>query len=131
MADITLIKLRNQYSQYCIDKLNSIKRSRNYPTSNTLRADLITYSKELIANNRNSLSEDDYVLDEKEKTIILTEQGVAKAEKFFKIDDISDIQYIELNHHINNALRANYLMKKDSPYRDGGTDPIILLFLWG
>ena len=60
MADITLIKLRNQYSQYCIDKLNSIKRSRNYPTSNTLRADLITYSKELIANNRNSLSEDDY-----------------------------------------------------------------------
>ncbi len=63
-----------------------------------------------------SLSEDDYVLDEKEKTIILTEQGVAKAEKFFKIDDISDIQYIELNHHINNALRANYLMKKDSVY---------------
>lgn len=60
VADITLIKLRNQYSQYCIDKLNSIKRSRNYPTSNTLRADLITYSKELIANNRNSLSEDDY-----------------------------------------------------------------------
>ena len=63
-----------------------------------------------------SLHEDDYVLDEKEKSIILTEQGIEKAERFFKIDDISDIKYIELNHHINNALRANYLMKKDSVY---------------
>lgn len=63
-----------------------------------------------------SLNADDYTLDEKEKTIILTEQGVEKAEKFFRIDDISDIKYIELNHHINNALRANYLMKKDSVY---------------
>ena len=63
-----------------------------------------------------SLREEDYVLDEKEKTIILTEQGVEKAEKFFRIDDISDIKYIELNHHINNAMRANFLMKKDSVY---------------
>ena len=63
-----------------------------------------------------SLKEGDFTLDEKDKTIILTEDGIAKAEKFFKIDDISDIRYIELNHHINNALRANYLMKLDSNY---------------
>lgn len=63
-----------------------------------------------------SLKEEDFVLNEKEKTIILTETGIAKAERFFKIDDISDIKYIELNHHINNALRANYIMKKDRVY---------------
>lgn len=63
-----------------------------------------------------TLKEDDYVLDEKDKTIILTESGIERAERFFKIQDIADIKYIELNHHINNAMRANFLMKRDSHY---------------
>ncbi len=65
--------------------------------------------------------EDDYVIDEKEKAIRLTEQGVEKAERFFKVDNLSDIENIELNHHINNALKAQYIMKIDENYivRDG------------
>lgn len=63
-----------------------------------------------------SLKSDDFVIGEKDKTIILAESGIEKAEKFFKIEDISDVRCIELNHHINNALRANYLMKKDAVY---------------
>ena len=62
------------------------------------------------------LAETDYEIDEKEKAIRLTEDGVAKAEKFFKVENLSDIGNIELNHHINKALRAQYIMKRDDNY---------------
>ncbi len=63
-----------------------------------------------------SLTSTDYEIDEKEKAIRLTEDGVAKAERFFKVENLSDINNIELNHHINNALRAEYIMKRDNNY---------------
>ncbi len=68
-----------------------------------------------------SLREGDFEIDEKEKAIRLTEDGVAKAERFFGVTNLSDIENIELNHHINNALKAQYIMKKDNNYivRDG------------
>ena len=63
----------------------------------------------------------DYVIDEKEKAIRLTEDGVARAERYFKVANLSDIENIELNHHINNALKAQFIMKLDENYivRDG------------
>ena len=63
----------------------------------------------------------DYVRDEKEKTIILTEEGVRKAEQAFNIDNLTDPQHNELHHHILAALRANVLMKRDVDYvvKDG------------
>ena len=63
----------------------------------------------------------DYVIDEKEKAIRLTEEGVARAERYFKVANLSDIENIELNHHINNALKAQFIMKLDENYivRDG------------
>ena len=68
-----------------------------------------------------TLKEEDYEIDEKEKAIRLTDSGVARAEKFFGIENLSDINNIELNHHINNALRAQFIMKRDANYivRDG------------
>lgn len=62
------------------------------------------------------LGKDDYEIDEKEKAIRLTEKGVSKAERFFKVENLSDINNIELNHHINNALRAQYIMKINNNY---------------
>ncbi len=62
------------------------------------------------------LREDDYEIDIKQKQIRLTEEGVAKAEKYFGIENLSDISALELNHHINNALRAHFIMKRDSNY---------------
>jgi preprotein translocase subunit SecA len=62
------------------------------------------------------LRADDYEIDEKEKAIRLTEAGITKAERFFKVENLSDIDNIELNHHINNALRAEYIMKRDNNY---------------
>jgi preprotein translocase subunit SecA len=66
-------------------------------------------------------NEADYTLDEKAKTAILTEQGVGKAESFFKVDNLSDLNNVELLHHINQALKARYLMHADVDYvvKDG------------
>ena len=63
-----------------------------------------------------SLKEDDYEIEEKKKAINLSESGVAKAERFFGIENLSDLDNTELNHYINNALRANYIMKRDQDY---------------
>ena len=63
-----------------------------------------------------TLKEEDYDFDEEKKRVSLTESGTAKAERFFKIDDLSDINNLELNHYINNALRANIVMKNDRDY---------------
>jgi len=60
--------------------------------------------------------EDDYVRDEKKKTINLTESGVEKAERHFAIDNWADPENTELSHHVNQALRANYLMFLDRDY---------------
>ena len=60
--------------------------------------------------------EGDFVVDEKAKTVTLTQQGVEKAEKFFNIENLSDPENIEILNHINNALKANYNMFKDQNY---------------
>ena len=62
------------------------------------------------------LKEEDIDIEQKHKQIRLTETGVEKAEAYFKIENLSDIQNLEINHHINNALRANFIMKRDINY---------------
>lgn len=59
---------------------------------------------------------DDYEIDEKEKNVRLTEEGTAKAERFFNIENLSDVENSELYNHIHLALKANYIMKRDDQY---------------
>lgn len=63
----------------------------------------------------------DYVVDEKAKTATLTPSGVEKAEKFFGIENLNDTENIEIAHHINQAIRAHGIMKRDVDYvvKDG------------
>ena len=63
----------------------------------------------------------DYVVDEKAKTATLTARGIAKAEEFFHVENLSDPSNATLNHHINQALKAHGTMKKDIDYvvKDG------------
>ena len=82
--------------------------------------------------------DEDFKIDEKAKTIALTDgvvkdrfgeieegsenrNGVSKAEQYFSVENLSDPQNIEISHHINQAIRANYLMKRDVDYivKDG------------
>ncbi len=61
-------------------------------------------------------NEDDYTVEEKDKTVTLTEEGVKKAESHFRVDNLSDLANMELLHHINQALKARYIMKRDVDY---------------
>ncbi len=60
--------------------------------------------------------EEDYTIDIKTKNIQLNEGGIEKAEKAFRIDNLYDIKHAVLLHHINNALKANYIMARDVDY---------------
>ena len=65
--------------------------------------------------------EGDYIVDEKAKTATITKSGVAKAEAYFGVENLMDTENVTLLHHINQALKANGVMKKDIDYvvRDG------------
>jgi len=58
----------------------------------------------------------DYMADIKARTVALTARGMEKAERFFGIDDISKQEYSELNHHIQQALKAHALFERDKDY---------------
>lgn len=59
---------------------------------------------------------DDYTIDEKTRTVTLTESGVDKAESFLSIDNLYDARNITINHHVQQALKAHVLMKRDRDY---------------
>ena len=63
----------------------------------------------------------DYIVDEKHKTATLTASGTKKAEAFFHIDNLADAENITLAHHINQAIKARGVMKRDVDYvvKDG------------
>ncbi len=63
-----------------------------------------------------SLKEDDIEIDEKQKTIHLTEFGISKAERYYRIENLADVENTDINHNINNAIRARFLMHKDEDY---------------
>ena len=63
----------------------------------------------------------DYIVDEKSRTVSLTARGIAKAEKFFGVENLADAENTTLSHHINQAMKARGLMKRDIDYvvKDG------------
>lgn len=62
------------------------------------------------------LKQEDVDIDEKQKTINLNETGITKAEKYYRIENLADIENTEINHNINNAIRAKFLMNRDEDY---------------
>ena len=58
----------------------------------------------------------DFIVNEKDKIVNLTEQGIRKVEKFFHIENLADPENLEIQHNVNLALRANYLMFRDQDY---------------
>ena len=60
--------------------------------------------------------ESDFEVDIKTRHVVFTEKGMEKAERFFGIDNLYDVKYVNLLHHLHNALRANYIMTRDIDY---------------
>lgn len=60
--------------------------------------------------------DEDFTVDIKDKSVQITEQGAEKAEKFFNVENIADYENAELNHHIQQALKAHHIFKRDNDY---------------
>ena len=58
----------------------------------------------------------DYIVDEKARTVSLTAKGIEKAERYFGIENLADMENTTINHHVNQAMKARGLMKKDIDY---------------
>ena len=72
--------------------------------------------------------DEDYEVDLKTRTVQLTEQGIAKAEKVFRVENLYNLQHTALLHHINTALKANYVMARDVDYVvDEQDDEIVIV----
>ena len=63
----------------------------------------------------------DYIVDEKDRSVSLTQKGIEKAEQFFNVENLADPENATLSHHINQAMKARGLMKRDIDYvvKDG------------
>ncbi|MCL2456720.1 MAG: preprotein translocase subunit SecA, partial [Defluviitaleaceae bacterium] len=70
--------------------------------------------------------EGDFIVDEKKKAVTLTQDGVKKAERFFGIENLSDPENLEIQHYVNNALKANYNMHRDVNYVSKDDEIIIV-----
>ena len=81
--------------------------------------DSFTHEKKLVSG--------DYDIDEKTRQVMLSEDGVTKAEKYFKISNLYDVDHTQLVHHINQALRANYIMTKGVEYVVSDEQEIVIV----
>ena len=73
------------------------------------------------------VEEEDYTVDQKTKSVILTEEGSKKIEKYFKLKNLYDVDNSALVHHINQALKANYGMKIDVDYVVDGEQNVVIV----
>ena len=90
------------------------------------------FAKQLKGQNLNIATSDyeegdDYKIDLQSKTISLTEEGIDKAEKFFAIDNLYDMENVALTHFVDNALRANYIMLHDIDYMVDENQEVLII----
>ena len=72
------------------------------------------------------VNEKDFNVDEKANAVLLTEDGIVKAEKYFGIENYADSQNLELQHYVTQALKANYTMKADKDYMVKDNEVVII-----
>ncbi|MGV8980064.1 preprotein translocase subunit SecA [Clostridium sp.] len=72
------------------------------------------------------VKEEDYTIDEKASAVIMSDAGIDKAEKYFHLENYADAANMTVQHHIVQALKANYIMRKDKDYMDKDGEVIIV-----
>lgn len=72
-------------------------------------------------------SDVDYEVDDKKKTVTLTDKGIDKLEEYFEIENYADIENIKLRHHLTQSLKANYAMSKDVDYIENEDGEILII----
>ena len=84
--------------------------------------------KEMEAKEDYTDADADYIVDEKNKTVVLTAKGEEKAEREFSVDNLADYENVELQHYINQAIRAHGIMHRDVDYVVKDGDVILFRF---
>ncbi|MBU3101376.1 MULTISPECIES: preprotein translocase subunit SecA [Clostridium] len=72
------------------------------------------------------VKEEDYTIDEKASAVIMSDEGIDKAEKFFSLDNYADAANMNIQHHVVQALKANYIMRKDKDYMEKDGEVVIV-----
>jgi preprotein translocase subunit SecA len=72
------------------------------------------------------VKEEDYTIDEKASAVIMSDAGIDKAEKYFHLENYADAGNMSVQHHVVQALKANYIMRKDKDYMDKDGEVIIV-----
>ncbi|MGH4126178.1 MAG: preprotein translocase subunit SecA [Clostridium sp.] len=72
------------------------------------------------------VKEEDYTIDEKASAVIMSDAGIDKAEKYFHLENYADAENMTVQHHVVQALKANYIMRKDKDYMDKDGEVIIV-----
>jgi preprotein translocase subunit SecA len=68
----------------------------------------------------------DFIVDEKNKVVLLTEEGIEKAQELFDVDNLYSLEHAALSHHLDQALKANYLFEKDVDYVVQNSEVVIV-----
>ncbi|RXJ97340.1 preprotein translocase subunit SecA [Malaciobacter molluscorum] len=126
-------KVQRDYNFVIVDEVDSIlideartpliiSGPTNHKNANYVRANEIAIQLEkgeLIepkSADEKPYSTGDFTVDEKNKTILITEEGIAKAEKLFDVDNLYSLENAMLSHNLDQALKANYIFEKDVDY---------------
>lgn len=72
------------------------------------------------------VKEEDFTIDEKASAVILSDSGIDKSEKYFHIENYADAENMGVQHHVVQALKANYIMRKDKDYMEKNGEVIIV-----
>jgi len=122
MAPIKIQQVQRELNYAIIDEVDSVLVDEaRTPLIISGSGDKSTKLYDLANNFAKPLKEEDYIKDEKAKSVMLSDDGIVKAEHFFGITNLADVENMEIFHHINQALHANALMYKDRDYvvKDG------------
>jgi preprotein translocase subunit SecA len=93
------------------------QKSENYVRSNEIALKLIKGERiEPTRPDESAKMTGDFYVDEKNKTVLLTDDGVLNAEKLFEVDNLYSLENAGLSHHLDQALKANYIFEKDVDY---------------
>ena len=98
----------------------------HYPTANAIAMKMEKGTKEPTKPGEPDITTGDFVVDEKDKTIIMTEQGLQKAQDLFEVDNLYSLENALLAHHLDQALKAHYLFEKDVDYVVSGNEIVIV-----
>jgi len=90
--------------------------SNHYPRANAIAIEMEQGEKEETKPGEPEITTGDFIVDEKNKTIIMTEQGLQKAQDLFEVENLYNLENAVLSHHLDQALKAHYLFEKDVDY---------------